>query len=135
MMRPKRTAEVPTTPCWIWSRALDGKGYGAVWRDGRIIGAHRYVYEALMRPIPKGLQLDHLCRTPACVNPDHLEPVTQTENIRRSPSKPLSLEAAAAIRAEYAAGGISLRAIGLKYGVSDEAIRLVVHHQTWRDAA
>jgi hypothetical protein len=46
--------------------------------------AHRYAYEWLIGPIPIGLDLDHLCRTRECVNPNHLEPVTRKENIRRS---------------------------------------------------
>ena len=45
--------------------------------------AHRYAYEELVGPIPEGLQLDHLCRNRSCVNPDHLEPVTCRENLRR----------------------------------------------------
>lgn len=45
--------------------------------------AHRAVYEALVGPIPPELELDHLCRNPACVNPAHLEPVTRKENVRR----------------------------------------------------
>ncbi|WP_369010576.1 HNH endonuclease signature motif containing protein, partial [Bacillus cereus] len=46
--------------------------------------AHRYVYENLSGPIPEGMELDHLCRNPPCVNPDHLDPVTHEENMRRA---------------------------------------------------
>jgi len=45
--------------------------------------AHRASYEAFVGPIPAGLTLDHLCRTPLCVNPWHLEPVTHKENLAR----------------------------------------------------
>ena len=69
--------------CWEWRGARAGTGYGAIWVDGRGRPAHRVAYELEVGPIPDGLQLDHLCCNPACVRPDHLEPVTQAENIRR----------------------------------------------------
>ena len=47
------------------------------------MGAHRIVYELIKGKIPEGLFIDHLCRVRNCVNPDHLEPVTHEENIRR----------------------------------------------------
>jgi len=65
--------------CWIWPGYKDAKGYGKF----RSTTAYRWVYEELRGPIPEGMQLDHLCRVPACVNPDHLEPVTNAENMRR----------------------------------------------------
>jgi HNH endonuclease len=64
--------------CWLWTGATT-KGYGRF----RGTGAHRFAYELLVGPIPQGLQLDHLCRVRNCVNPEHLEPVTCQENLRR----------------------------------------------------
>lgn len=69
--------------CWLWMGARTG-GYGNVRVNGRTTKAHRAVYEHLVGPIPEGMHLDHLCRTKACVNPDHLEPVTGEENSRRA---------------------------------------------------
>lgn len=69
--------------CWLWFGARTGGGYGHVRWDGRNRGAHRVVYEELIGPIPTGLVLDHLCRTPHCVRPGHLDPVTQAENTKR----------------------------------------------------
>ena len=70
--------------CWLWTGALSD-GYGSFGIEGhRTKGAHRYAYETLVGPVPSGLQLDHLCRVRNCVNPDHLEPVTQRENLLRS---------------------------------------------------
>jgi hypothetical protein len=72
--------------CWLWTGHLGGGGYGAFSlgrRDNKKIKAHRYAYETLVGPVPEGLELDHLCRVRHCVNPDHLEPVTRAENIRR----------------------------------------------------
>jgi hypothetical protein len=131
-MRYQRTCDPLDLPCWPWGRAKDAQGYGGTSADGTYKGAHCYVYERLIGPIPDGLELDHLCRNPACVNPDHLEPVTHAENMRRGtvPWK-LNAEKAAVIRREHARG-VSKRLLAARYGVSSEAIRLVVNGVTWR---
>ncbi len=86
-IREKYT-EDPETGCWIWTAAHHQLGYGVTFYDGRQQQVHRVLYMVLVGPIPDGLELDHLCRVPACVNPAHLEPVTHAENVRRgiSPS-------------------------------------------------
>lgn len=69
-------------PCWLWLAAKN-KGYGCFGVTGKMVLAHRYAYELAIGPIPSGLTIDHLCRTPSCVNPAHLEPVTHRENVLR----------------------------------------------------
>lgn len=69
--------------CWEWLGSLSEAGYGNFHLDGRTQLAHRVVYEILVSKIPEGLVLDHLCRNPKCVNPDHLEVVTQGTNLTR----------------------------------------------------
>lgn len=69
--------------CWEWLGHIDRAGYGGYKSGGHYWMAHRFAYETLVGPIPEGLEIDHLCRVRACVNPDHLEPVTHTVNIRR----------------------------------------------------
>lgn len=79
---PERRPELG--PCWIWMGSSCDLGYGHFWTDeGRCPRAHRWSYEYFVGAIPEGLLLDHLCHRPACVNPDHLEPVTNGENVRR----------------------------------------------------
>lgn len=73
----------PEDGCWTYQGHRDHKGYGkaAITLNGRKHSrAHRAAYEMLVGPIPEGLQLDHLCRNRSCVNPSHLEPVTNQEN-------------------------------------------------------
>ena len=69
--------------CILWPRAIGKDGYGRVAINGRILLAHRVAYEAARGPIPQGLQIDHLCRVRACVNPAHLEVVTSRVNSLR----------------------------------------------------
>jgi hypothetical protein len=82
-----------TTPCWIWQGATVGTGYG--WWRRRY--AHRVAYEAAHGPIPKGMQIDHLCGVKTCINPDHLEAVTQGENLRRAYARGERVVAGAAL--------------------------------------
>jgi hypothetical protein len=72
-----------TDTCWLWTGGKSPNGYGHFsdrpWQGG----AHRWAYEHLVGPIPSGLCLDHLCRVRHCVRPEHLEPITQRENLLR----------------------------------------------------
>lgn len=80
----KRVREEDADGCWIWIGARSRGGYGSFSSaPGRTASAHRWAYESLRAAIPEGLQLDHLCRNRACVNPWHLEPVTNRVNILR----------------------------------------------------
>ncbi len=75
----------PTGFCWEWDgrkQKKTGHGRYQVSRE-KSVAAHRHSYETLVGPIPDGLTLDHLCRNPPCVNPDHLDPVTNAVNVLR----------------------------------------------------
>jgi hypothetical protein len=80
-------------PCWMWNGHITRVGYGAISkgqlttsRSYEMAPAHRVSYEVHVGPIPKGLEIDHLCRVRACVNPAHLEAVTHSVNVSRGTS-------------------------------------------------
>lgn len=69
--------------CWLWTGRLAPNGYGVFAPGPKSRLVHRFSYEYFVGPIPEGLHIDHLCRVRHCVNPAHLEAVTQRENLRR----------------------------------------------------
>lgn len=78
-------AKVDTSSdCWLWTGSDNGLGYGQFYlTGGKKTYAHRYGYQLLVGDVPAGTELDHLCETPRCVNPAHLEPVTHRTNMLR----------------------------------------------------
>lgn len=98
MVNLTRYAVRPDAGCWAWAGALNSQGYGSVGvGDGVTALAHRASWEAANGPIPEGAQIDHTCHNAdpeceggttcahrKCINPAHLEPVTQSENLRRA---------------------------------------------------
>ena len=73
----------PMSGCWLWVGATGTHGYGNI-RDGYSHKrAHRLVYNLLKEKVPDNLVLDHLCKITYCVNPDHLEIITQKQNVQR----------------------------------------------------
>lgn len=79
-----RQVEHGESGCWLWIGTKVGGGYGRIGLSGRYVMAHRAAYEHFIGKIPAGLTIDHLCRNPSCVNPQHLEPVSQAENNARA---------------------------------------------------
>lgn len=79
-----RISPEPMSGCWLWIGCTNPQGYGQIRIAKRVLRlAHCVSYELHIGPIGDGLELDHLCRVRCCVNPQHLEPVTHLENVRR----------------------------------------------------
>lgn len=80
----KKVRKGTPVQCWEWQGLRSSKGYGHVYAGATYLGvAHRCSYELVVGAIPEGATIDHLCRNRACVNPAHLEPVSQRENVLR----------------------------------------------------
>jgi HNH endonuclease len=128
------------TACWMWQGGDQGEGYGRMSVNRRNVPAHRAYYEQVHGPIPDGLTIDHLCKVPGCVNPDHMEPVTFRENRRRSVQTILTAEQVRTIKAELAphieAGRVPdglYATIAARYGVAKGTIRSIRKGGSWRD--
>lgn len=125
---------VDDSGCWLWQRAINSAGYGAVSRNGKKgRGAHRVYYEEHRGPIPAGMVIDHLCNVRRCVNPDHMVVTTQAGNVRRSGAAKLTVAAVRAIRRRYAEGETQA-ALGREYGVDQSHVSGIVNHKKWQVA-
>lgn len=118
----------PVSGCWVWQRAKMPAGYGVM--KGCL--AHRAFYEWYKGPIPDGFQIDHLCGNTSCVNPAHLEAVSQVENIRRSGSAKRDIHFARDVRAKYASGMSQIQ-ISRETGVDSGLISRIVNNRQWRE--
>lgn len=116
------------TPCWVWRLGRDRNGYGqSRTDDGRTIMAHRKVYQRERGTLSDRVHLDHLCRVPECVNPDHLEPVSAAVNVRRSRATKLTAEQADTIRRSIE----PTRILSARYSVSYSTVQSIRRGKTW----
>jgi hypothetical protein len=115
------------TPCWVWLWTTDPQGYGRLVKTL----AHVLVWERTNGPVPDGLELDHLCRVRACVNPAHLEPVTHAENVRRGRRAKLTV---ASVRQIRTTPGTAI-ALAEKFGVSVQTVYSIRQRRSWKDVA
>jgi hypothetical protein len=119
-----------TTPCWIWKKWKSKGGYGRKRFGKELRYAHVAYYEQYIGPVPDGFEVDHLCKQRDCVNYEHLEAVTKTENRRRS--KPLNGKAKE-IRELYATGQYSQQQLADRYDCKQVAISRIILFQSHKD--
>lgn len=125
--RQRENYDVVASGCWMFRGAQPGS-YGKVTLDdGSQELAHRYYYIEFKGPIPLGCLIDHVCRQPACVNPEHLEAVIPAENVRRGDATPLTHEQVAEIRASKELQ----RVVASIYGVNQSTISRIRNGRTW----
>lgn len=117
------------TDCWIWPYSKNGNGYGVIGKGKKIIDAHRFMFETILRPVPANCELDHLCKNKLCVNPDHLEPVSHRENCLRGKQTKLTPADVKIIRSM--AGKHSQRQIAERFGVSRACIGYILQGKRW----
>ncbi len=116
------------TPCWLWCGSLNRKGYARAQVNGEHTGAHRALYESKHGPLQQSVQLDHLCKNRRCVRPDHMEPVSNAVNSRRTRRTRLSEERVAAIRASEKPQS----EIAAEHGVARQTVSDVLRGDTWK---
>lgn len=123
--------------CWVWTQSRESRGYGAFKFEGQHYKAHRVSYEihndVMLEP---GTKIRHRCDNPPCVNPSHLSPGSQAENIddmvqRNRFSAKLTIEQVVAIRTAYGSG-TGVAELAAKHTVSKTSIRSVVGRKTWK---
>jgi len=128
----------PATGCWLWIGALADNGYGVAGIPGtsRARVAHLQSFVRSRGAVPAGLELDHTCRRRYCVNPDHLEPVTRTINVRRGAKTKLNPAKVRLIRHVFSVFQNTMElteSLAIGFGVSVGAITDVRYRRNWKD--
>ena len=119
------------TPCWIWQVDINIDGYGWLHVARKTTGAHCFMYEKKHGKIPKGMQLNHLCRVRCCVNPDHLEVVTIKINVQKGKSAKVNAKEACEIRDLFLRTTYKQREIAKLYGISQQQVSDIVINKCW----
>ena len=117
------------TPCFLWQLAKGSDAYGRVRVGNGMALAHRVYYEQRCGPVPDGTELDHLCGVRACVNPDHLEPVSHAENCRRGRRAKLSASDVAEVRGSSEPQSV----LATRHGITQGHVSRIRRGHCWRE--
>ena len=120
------------TGCWEWLGSINEKGYAKLKVDSVVATAHVWFWEHFNGPVPKGLELHHMCNVRHCVNPEHLKPVTHTENIRQSRRSKYSIETARLIRQDRD-DGMTYAQLSAKHKIPINSLHSIIHSVTWKE--
>jgi hypothetical protein len=125
-----------TESCWLWQGRLDRDGYGWWWFEGKNVRPHRIMAEYFGTPIRPPMISRHTCHVRNCVNPEHIIPGTQQENVMDQVrigthhKLKFSNDAIAKIRQDYSTGNFTQVELGKKYGMSSSQANAIVNNKT-----
>lgn len=131
--------------CWTWI-GTSGPHYGHLTVMGRTVSSHKQAWILERGPVLAGLVIRHTCHNKKCCNVAHMVLGTAKDNYddmiragrQNNPHGSMFSQAKLTeddvpeIRREYSAGGISQRALGAKYGVTQMVISRIVRGVGWK---
>lgn len=126
------------TGCWEWQGRRNTQGYGKTRYRNRDVSVHRLAYETWVGPIPDGHVVRHKCDNPPCMNPEHLETGTVSDNNNdrdrrgRNANAKLTEQDVLDIRREYGYGVLTQQMLADVYGLSQTSMSAVLTGQRWR---
>lgn len=132
--------------CWIWTKAVNKKGYGIAWNGNKPVFAHRLSYETYNEAIPDSLLVMHTCDTPSCINPKHLVAGTDSDNAKDRENKgrgrsivgeehhgaKLTEVDVIAIRNKFIPRVVTYKMLAEEYNVTPRTIKSIVTNQNWK---
>ena len=130
--KQKKLYKIEKNGCWTGLRAKNQGGYPVIRINKILFIMSRYMYEKFKGKISKNKQLDHLCRNRQCVNPNHLEIVSQAENIRRGESSKLNKKIVGMIKVAYKFSHKSQTEIAKAFNVNQSTISRIVNNLRWK---